>query len=83
MDIRDTRKCNLFNLAALAGYTGVPAEALIGYYDELLSDQDFLKSVNDRISEIRKNGDLTKEFLQRSRYLEFIGLPSSGFRSMS
>lgn len=79
MDIRDIRKCNLFNLAALARYMGVPAEALVGYYDELLSDQDFLKSVNDRISEIRKKRGFKKGISQRSRYLQLIGSLSSGF----
>lgn len=53
MDIADTRKCNLFNLEMLARYLGVPADVLIGYYEELLGDQEFLDAVNRRIVEIR------------------------------
>lgn len=76
MDIRDTRKCNLFNLAALARYMVVPAEDLIGYYNELLGDQDFLKSVNDRVSEIRekwgfKKGIFAKETIPSIDWFAF------------
>ena len=60
MDISETRKCNLYNLSSLAHYMGVAPEVLIGYYDELLGDQDFLKSINDRISEIRENWGFKK-----------------------
>lgn len=60
MDIRDTRKCNLFNLKALACYSGVPTDDLVGYYNELLSDQDFLNSINHRISEVREKWGFNK-----------------------
>ena len=76
MDIRDTRKCNLFNLAALARYMGIAPEELIGYYDELLSDQEFLKSINDRISEIKdkwgfKKGIFAKETIPSIDWFAF------------
>ena len=60
MDIDDTHKCNLFNIKTLAQYIGVPSGELISYYDELLSDQGFLKSVNHQISEIRGKWGFTK-----------------------
>jgi hypothetical protein len=60
MDIGDTRKCNLFNLKALVAYMGVSPEELIGYYDELLNDQEFLSLINDRISEVKKNWGFKK-----------------------
>lgn len=42
------------NLAAVAKYMNVPAAELIGYYDELRADRGFLRSVNERIAEVRK-----------------------------
>lgn len=60
MDIVDTRKCNIFNLVALSRYMEVEPEVLISYYDELLCDQDFLASINNRISEIRNNWGFKK-----------------------
>ena len=66
MDIADSRKCNLFNLATLARYMEIDQALLIKYYNELLADQDFLISINNRISEIRtkwgfKKGIFAKE----------------------
>ena len=46
MNIRDTRKCNLYNLAALACYMDVPKAELLDYFHELLADKTFLKSIN-------------------------------------
>jgi len=66
MKIRDTRKCNLFNLTSLARYMKVPAETLIGYYDELLGDKEFLKSINNRISEIKKKWGFNKGIFGRN-----------------
>jgi predicted O-methyltransferase YrrM len=60
MDIVDTRKCNLFNLEMLARYMEVPASVLIGYYEELLADDEFLSSVNRQIEEIRNKWDFRK-----------------------
>jgi predicted O-methyltransferase YrrM len=60
MDILDTRKCNLFNLSTLAKYIGVMPEVLNSYYEELLEDQDFLKSINYQISEVRSKWDFDK-----------------------
>lgn len=60
MDIVDTRRCNLFNLEMLAGYMSVPVESLIGYYEELLYDEEFLDSINRRIGEVRDKWGFTK-----------------------
>ena len=60
MDIGDTRKCNLFNLKALAAYMRASSEELISYYDELLDDQEFLNLINVRISEIKSNWGFQK-----------------------
>jgi hypothetical protein len=54
--IEDTRKCNLFNLAALARYLGSPSEEVIGYYDELSADRTFLDDINRCIAAARKRG---------------------------
>jgi hypothetical protein len=60
MDITDTRKCNLFNLQMLASYMCVPVEVLTCYYQELLSDEEFLGAVNRRIAEIRNKWGFSK-----------------------
>jgi hypothetical protein len=67
MNIRETRKCNLFNLAALARYLQASQEELEGYYDELLSDDDFLKAINHRISEVRKRWGFKKGIFAKNR----------------
>jgi hypothetical protein len=45
MNIADTRKCNLFNLEMLAGYINVPATVLTTYYEELLGDGEFIRTI--------------------------------------
>lgn len=60
MDISDTRKCNLFNFEMLARYMGAPEQLLIGFYEELLDDRDFLNSINKRIAEIREKWGFKK-----------------------
>lgn len=55
MHISDTYKCNLMNLGTLARYLDVGPEILIGYYEELRSDADFLTAVNDRIAAVRRD----------------------------
>jgi len=60
MDISDTRKCNLFNLEMLARYIDAPEQLLIGFYEELLDDRDFLDSLNKRVAEIREKWGFNK-----------------------
>jgi hypothetical protein len=60
MDISDTRKCNLFNFEMLARFMGAPEHLLIGFYEELLNDHDFLASINNRIAEIREKWGFNK-----------------------
>ena len=60
MNIRYTRKCNLFNLKAVSGYLDIPEEFLVAYYEELLGDRSFLKSINQKIVETRKKWGFTK-----------------------
>lgn len=67
MDIRDTRKCNLFNLASLARYLGIPAQGLVRYYDELRRDRAFLKAVNQRIAHVRRRWRFKKGIFRRGR----------------
>jgi len=67
MDIRDTRKCNLMNLATVANYAGVPERRLVKYYDELRADQEFLSAVNERISYVRREWGFNKGIFRKRR----------------
>ena len=67
MDIRDTRKCNLMNLALVARYLGVPTGQLVRYYDELLADRVFLEAVNRRIAEVRRKWGFEKGIFRKGK----------------
>ena len=67
MEIRDTRKCNLMNLALVARYLGARAQDLIRYYGELRADREFLSSVNRRIAEVHRKWGFKKGIFRKSR----------------
>jgi hypothetical protein len=56
MHIRDTHKCNLWNLQKLAGFLDTPKELLLGYYEELTADAGFLAQLNANIRRARQCG---------------------------
>lgn len=57
MEISDSRKCNLMNLAKVEGFLDVPSGMLRHYYEELLEDIFFIEEVNRTIAGVkRKNG---------------------------
>lgn len=57
MEISDSRKCNLMNLAKVEGFLDASKGMLRHYYDELLEDNFFIEEVNRTITEVkRKNG---------------------------
>ena len=55
MNIQDTRKCNLMNLAMVARYFGVESSVLVNYYEEICADKSFLTNVNHQIDNARRN----------------------------
>jgi hypothetical protein len=61
MDISDTRKCNLFNLEMLTRYLSALEKSLIGHYEELLEDGNFLNDIKNQILDIRKKWGFKKE----------------------
>ena len=65
MDIQDTRKCNLWNLEALARYLAVDVATLIGYYEELLDDQQLLRELNGRMNTVRSQHGFIKGIFKR------------------
>ena len=67
MDIQDTYKCNLMNLAALARYLSVAPDTLIGYYEELRQDQMFLDGLNQRIHLVRTQYGFDKAIFRMGR----------------
>jgi hypothetical protein len=67
MNIRDTRKCNLMNLALVARYLGCSTSRLIRYYQELAEDRAFLAAVNGRMSEVRRKWGFKKGIFLRGR----------------
>jgi hypothetical protein len=60
MNIKETRTNNIYNIKSLATYLGADEQELLGYYDELLNDQEFLTGVNERIKFTRENYDFKK-----------------------
>lgn len=60
MDIADTRKCNLFNLEMLARHIDVPAGTLVGYYKELLEDDEFIRAINAQVASVREKWGFRK-----------------------
>ncbi len=57
MEISDSRKCNLMNLAKVEVFLDVPNGMLRHYYEELLEDIFFIEEVNRTIAGVkRKNG---------------------------
>lgn len=67
MHIRDTRKCNLWNLEALAEFLGADADVLRGYYQELLDDERFIASLNERMRAVRRDHGFTKGIFAKPR----------------
>ena len=65
MDIQDTRKCNIWNLEALAGYLGAERAVLTGYYQELLDDSKFIVELNQRLRRVRSEHGFTKGIFKR------------------
>jgi len=60
MIINETRTNNIYNIKSLAAYLGAEEKILLGFYDELLNDKEFLADVNDRIKFTRENFDFKK-----------------------
>ncbi len=67
MDIETSRQCNIFNVAALARYLRVEEGALLGYYDELLADGEFVSAVNAQMDLIRRQHGFTKGIFRMER----------------
>jgi predicted O-methyltransferase YrrM len=66
MDILETRKCNHWNLEAVARYLQIDGHVLTEYYDELLADQLFLRELNARMRSVRQRHGFLKGIFQRS-----------------
>jgi hypothetical protein len=60
MNISETRINNIYNIQSLAAYLQTDKEELIGYYNELIDDAEFLDAVNERIRYTRENFDFRK-----------------------
>jgi predicted O-methyltransferase YrrM len=60
MDIETSRKCNAFNITSLERYFRVGEGLFLGYYNELLADEDFVSAVNAQMSAVRKKYGFTK-----------------------
>lgn len=67
MDIADTYKCNLMNLAGVARYLGVPTDVLVGYYEELREDEEFLNALNRRMETVRSQHGFEKGIFRMGR----------------
>lgn len=67
MHIRDTRKCNLMNLALVSRYLGAPERELVKYYEEIREDRSFLAAVNRRISDVRHEWGFKKGIFRRDK----------------
>jgi len=55
VEIADSRTCNLFNLGILARYLRAEASDVVGYYDEILADAEFLSDVNAQMGDVRRS----------------------------
>lgn len=60
MDIQETRINNIYNIKSLASYLDADEKVLLGFYDELLNDSNFLAQVNERIKFTRENHNFHK-----------------------
>jgi len=60
MDIRETRRCNLLNLGAVARYLRMAPEAIFPYYEEILADAPFLVAVNRQVARVRGDFGFSK-----------------------
>jgi predicted O-methyltransferase YrrM len=60
MNISETRTNNIYNIRSLAAYLEADEKILLGYYDELLDDHEFLKDINDRIRFTREKYEFKK-----------------------
>jgi len=49
LDIQETRRCNIYNLKAVARYYGFEEMPLLSFYEELQKDERFLYEANERI----------------------------------
>ena len=60
MDISDTRKANLWNLEALSRYLDTDPLRIVGFYEQLLADAEFIDQVNRQAETVRKDFGFTK-----------------------
>lgn len=65
MDIKDSRKCNIFNLNALARYFEVNPEDCLSIYMELLQDSDFINQINNEVEHVKKTWGFNKGIFSR------------------
>jgi Methyltransferase domain len=56
VNIQETRRCNLYNLGAVARYYDVDEKAVIASYEELLDDNRFLNDINEKITSTASTG---------------------------
>ena len=74
MEISDSRKCNLMNLAKVEVFLDVPSGMLRHYYEELLEDIFSLKKLTELLLELSAKTGLTKEFFVWKRFQLLIDL---------
>jgi predicted O-methyltransferase YrrM len=67
MDVRDTRKCNLMNSALVARYVDAPASTFVHYYEELLADRAFLRSLNRRMADVVRKWGFVKGIFRKGK----------------
>lgn len=60
MNIAETQACNRFNLRLVSRYLRYDLEIVLSYYDELLSDPEFLADINVQFQAVRNTYGFNK-----------------------
>ena len=71
MNIRQTHAANVFNLTLVAQYFGIQLQTVVSAYEELSSDERFLREVNAKIDETRRHHAYTRGIFGR-RHLSSV-----------
>lgn len=53
MGVADKGKFNVLDLEMWTRYIDVPPATLVGYYKELLEDDEFIRAVNAQVASVR------------------------------
>lgn len=66
MNIKDTQRCNKYNLINLGSYLQIDPNIFLSYYEELSNDIEFIDDLNGQMKLARNNYNFTKGIFSKT-----------------